>query len=99
MAHATLSRRMSRLICALALLASPCAWAQPAKPDNPAPPQTSGQAPSENLSDRLNRSGGVIAPPPGVPDIQVAPPDPGPSPMPVIPPPGSPGGDQRIQPK
>ena len=51
-----------------------------------------------NLSDKLARSGGVICPPEHVdPDIRL--PTPPVGPMPVIPPPGSPGGDQSIQPK
>jgi hypothetical protein len=51
-----------------------------------------------NLSDKLARSGGVICPPEHVdPDIRQ--PTPPGGPMPVIPPPGSPGGDQSVQPK
>jgi hypothetical protein len=62
-------------------------------------PGTTGQAP-DNLSDRLERSKGVIRPPGDVdPEIHVTPPDATRDPMPVIPPPGSPGGDQRVQPK
>jgi hypothetical protein len=55
----------------------------------------------ETLSERLDRSDGVIKPPAGVdPGMQVAPKDPNAgSNMPVIKPPGSPGGDQSIQPK
>jgi hypothetical protein len=52
-----------------------------------------------NLSDKLARSGGVICPPQQVdPDIKAPTPRSGGA-MPVIPPPGSPGGDQSIQPK
>ena len=51
-----------------------------------------------NLSDKLARSGGVICPPEHV-DPQIKQPTPPGGPMPVIPPPGSPGGDQSIQPK
>jgi hypothetical protein len=69
-------------------------------PNDPPQVQTEGQAPSENLSDRLDRDKGVIRPKGDVdPDIRVAPPDGTPGRMPVIPPPGSPGGDQRVQPK
>jgi hypothetical protein len=55
----------------------------------------------ENLSQRLEASGGVIKPPEGVdPGIKAPPKDPGAgSTMPVIPPPGSPGGDRSVQPK
>lgn len=51
-----------------------------------------------NLSDRLARSGGVICPPEHV-DPEIRQPTPPGGPMPVIPPPGSPGGDQSVQPK
>ena len=50
-----------------------------------------------NLSDKLNRSSGVICPPDVDSGIKAPAPDSGK--MPVIPPPGSPGGDQNIQPK
>jgi len=55
-------------------------------------------AQDKSLSDKLARSNGVICPPPHVdPDMkQPAPPG---GPMPVIPPPGTPGGDQSVQPK
>jgi hypothetical protein len=50
------------------------------------------------LSDRLAQSKGVICPPADVDrDIHVAPP--GGGELKVIPPPGSPGGDPRVQPK
>jgi hypothetical protein len=52
----------------------------------------------ETLSDHLASSGGVICPPPAVdPAIKAPTPDTGR--MPVIKPPGSPGGDQSVQPK
>jgi hypothetical protein len=52
-----------------------------------------------NLSDKLARSGGVICPPQQVdPDIKAPTPRSGGA-MPVIPPPGSPGGDPSVQPK
>ncbi|HEX3438930.1 MAG TPA: hypothetical protein VHT93_01175 [Pseudolabrys sp.] len=54
---------------------------------------------NSNLSDKLARSGGVICPPQQVdPDIKAPTPRSGGT-MPVIPPPGSPGGDPNIQPK
>jgi hypothetical protein len=83
-----------------AALAGGPSWAQTADRDRQPKSETEGQAPpSGNLSDRLNRSDGVIRPPAGVdPQIQVPPPEPG-ARMPVIPPPGTPGGDPRIQPK
>jgi hypothetical protein len=53
----------------------------------------------EPLSDKLAQSGGVLCPPTGVdPEIRAPTPQTG-SDMPVIPPPGSPGGDPTIRPK
>jgi hypothetical protein len=54
--------------------------------------------PDQTLSDHLAQSGGVICPPPGVdPEIEAPTPETGTTP--VIPPPGTPGGDQSVQPK
>lgn len=52
----------------------------------------------ETLSDHLASSGGVICPPPAV-DPAIKAPTPETGNMPVIKPPGSPGGDQSVQPK
>jgi hypothetical protein len=62
-------------------------------------PRSTGSArPGETLSERLDRSDGVIRPAPNItPDNTIRPPDTGTTP--VIPPPGSPGGDPRIIPK
>jgi hypothetical protein len=72
------------------------------KPEADAP-TASPSLPStgETLSERLDRTDGVIKPPAGIdPGMHVAPKDPNVgSNMPVIPPPGSPGGDRSIQPK
>jgi hypothetical protein len=54
---------------------------------------------SSNLSDKLARSGGVICPPQQVDPDMKAPTPRGGGNMPVIPPPGSPGGDPNVQPK
>ena len=51
-----------------------------------------------NLSDKLARSGGVICPPDHL-DSEIKQPTPPGGNMPVIPPPGSPGGDPSVQPK
>jgi hypothetical protein len=60
----------------------------------PTPPPAGG-----NLSNELNRSGGVITPPADVdPEMKQTPPPSG-STMPVIPPPGTPGGNPAIKPK
>jgi hypothetical protein len=64
------------------------------QPATPAVPPASG-----TLSSDLNRSGGVIAPPAGIdPEIKQTPPPTG-AKMPVIPPPGTPGGDSAVKPK
>ena len=58
-----------------------------------------GKKDGRNLSDQLARSGGVICPP-GHVDSEIHAPTPAPgSAMPVIPPPGTPGGDQSVKPK
>jgi hypothetical protein len=69
-------------------------------------PNTDGGAsngPSETtntLSDKLERSDGVIRPPESAtPDITVPAPVPEPNSTPVIRPPGSPGGNQQVVPK
>ena len=99
----------------MAALASPAAWAQSQQPPSPptqqgpskpaCPPDVGPNAPtvgsgdrSGNLSDQLAQSGGIICPPAATdPEMLVPPKDTGR--MPVIPPPGTPGGDQRVQPK
>lgn len=58
---------------------------------------TTGQR-AEPLGDKLARSDGVLCPPSGVdPEIRAPTPDVGNTP--VIPPPGSPGGDPTVRPK
>ena len=69
-------------------------------PEKQSPPLATQSPGPDNLSDKLQRSNGVIQPPANVdPEIRKAPPPTGENLMPVIPPPGSPGGDQRIQPQ
>jgi hypothetical protein len=69
----------------------------PPTADNPRPPsnETTGSRP---LSERLAESKGVICPPTGI-DPGLAVPPKGGGRMPVIPPPGTPGGDPGIEPK
>ena len=52
----------------------------------------------QTLSDHLARSGGVICPPPAV-DPAIKAPTPETGNMPVIKPPGTPGGDQSVKPQ
>jgi hypothetical protein len=63
----------------------------------PSQQQTTGQS-REPLSDRLAQSDGVICPPNEV-DRQMYKPPPETGKTPVIPPPGSPGGDPTVRPK
>ncbi len=59
---------------------------------------TSGSG--STLSEKLERSDGVIRPPGGIaPDMTVPAPVPNPGTTPVIPPPGSPGGNSRVDPR
>jgi hypothetical protein len=65
----------------------------PDQPNKPIEPPASGS------SSELSRSGGVITPPANVdPEMKRTPPPSG-ARMPVIPPPGTPGGDPSIKPK
>jgi hypothetical protein len=69
----------------------------------PALAQTSTQGCTEQerkhepLGERLNKSNGVICPPDVDPAMKAPTPDAGKTP--VIPPPGTPGGDPNVQPK
>ena len=77
-----------------------CAPVQPPTPGagTGAPSQqTTGQS-REPLSDRLAQSDGVMCPPNEV-DRQMPKPPPEEGKTPVIPPPGSPGGDPTVRPK
>jgi hypothetical protein len=58
-------------------------------------PITTGR--SENLSEKLSRDEGVLCPPNLDPDIRLPAPDAGKTP--IIPPPGSPGGNPNVRPK
>ena len=100
---------LRRFLLALALAgAATGAIAQQTQlpPDTPkdCPPGTGANATGlnddsrGNLSDQLAASKGIICPPAGIDrGMQQRPPEGGA--MKVIPPPGSPGGDQRVQPK
>ena len=66
----------------------------------PSAAQDRQAAPKDNPSEKLDKSGGVIKPGDNLdPKMQVAPPDPGPTSTPVIPPPGTPGGNPNVVPK
>ena len=85
----------------------PCAAAEtetlpPATPSHQTVPEAaipgSGGGSAEPLSKKLDRQGGVIRPPSGVDPLMTQPP-PAEGKTPVIPPPGTPGGEQGIKPK
>jgi hypothetical protein len=80
-----------------------------AQPTNcaPMPPKGTGMNTKDNttvgqsnepLGDKLARSDGTLCPPSNV-DPAIRAPTPETGKMPVIPPPGSPGGDQSVRPK
>ena len=72
------------------------------RPDPTQDPRSTGAigGSSESLSEKLDKSGGVIRPPANIaPDLAVRAPDPDPGTTRVIPPPGSPGGDPTVVPK
>ena len=63
-------------------------------------PPLSTNATGQTLSEKLEKSEGVITPPPtGDSDIRVPAPVPNPGTTPVIPPPGEPGGKPNVHPK
>ena len=84
---------------------SPTASSSDCTPTRPAPRRgtiapeggTTGQA-SDALSDQLAKSDGVLCPPSDV-DPQMRAPTPDAGNTPVIPPPGSPGGNPNVRPK
>ena len=81
------------------LLHPPLRLRQNYHPPRDVVPQARPPAPG-TLSEQLSRSGGVIQPPPQVDrKIEAPTPDPGAQSMPVIPPPGTPGGDPTVKPK
>ena len=75
-----------------------CAPTQSTPQGNIAPSGTTTGRSNEPLGDKLARSDGVLCPPAGV-DPQMRAPTPETGNTPVIPPPGSPGGDPTIRPK
>src|ERR1700682_1629315 len=99
-----------RSSCAAALIlllgaTLPCAAQNAPVPNTPVPQMRDQKACSDGqrspgdqtLSKRLEQTDGVICPPEIDPDIKAPTPQGGR--MPVIPPPGSPGGDPTLRPK
>lgn len=99
------------LLVALTVAAAPALAQnpQPTSPTNPTVPIAPPNAPSPpperiapgagTLSDHLSQQKGTIAPPDVDPGMAVKPPARGAATTPVIPPPGSPGGNQSVVPK
>ena len=80
--------------------ASPQEAHPPLAPPNASQPPPEQIAPSHNnLSEQLSRQQGMLQPPTVDPGIRAPLPPQANGPMPVIPPPGTPGGDQRVVPK
>jgi hypothetical protein len=75
-----------------------CAPMQSTPQGNIAPQGTTTGQSSEALGDKLAKSDGVLCPPAGI-DPQMRAPTPDTGNTPVIPPPGSPGGDPTVRPK
>jgi hypothetical protein len=107
------TQNIAAVVAAMAALSIPTAQAQVdrsitppplSQPLNPCPPGVGNNAASNEttgsstLSDRLSQSKGVICPPAGI-DPGISVPPSGGGRTPVIPPPGTPGGDPSIQPK
>jgi hypothetical protein len=103
------------MLCAAATAAGAQAPPAPATPPQatapPPSPNTADCAPNgfgsgvtvgqsgEALGDKLAKSNGVLCPPSGVDPHMHAPTPENSGKMPVIPPPGSPGGNSTVQPK
>jgi len=86
--------------CTALILALTLAVLGPARAQTPGAEQKRCSQPgdsSKTLSDKLDQGGGVICPPNVDPGMKAPAPETGK--MPVIPPPGSPGGDPYVQPK
>jgi hypothetical protein len=86
----------SAVVLALACGGAAAAFAQAPSADHK-PCSELGGDPSKTLSQKLDQGSGVICPPDVDPAIKAPTPDAGKTP--VIPPPGSPGGDPNVQPK
>jgi len=85
----------TRALLAAAAFAIPL----PALAEQPSEP-VPGIDEDQTLSEQLDENKGVIEPPPvGDAGIHAPAPDPLPGTTPVIPPPGTPGGDPRVVPK
>jgi hypothetical protein len=76
---------------------APGSGAHVSPPDTPQPKTPDATTGSGNLSEKLARGNGVLCPPNVDPEIKAPTPEAGK--MPVIPPPGTPGGNPNVNPK
>jgi hypothetical protein len=106
----TILRNAAALVVSAGLATAALAQGTPVQPQprDPNMPSTQNTVPEKidpnatgsTLSDKLERTEGVIKPPAGVdPGITTPAPVPNPGTTPVIPPPGSPGGNPTVHPK
>ncbi|WEF52443.1 hypothetical protein AFIC_000931 [[Pseudomonas] carboxydohydrogena] len=80
--------------------ATKCAPTQVAPGESGVQPSNPKNQAGKPLGDTLAKSDGVLCPPPGIdPEMHAPTPNPPGGSMPVIPPPGSPGGDPNVRPK
>jgi hypothetical protein len=92
--------QQASIIASLSLLLAGTAVAQTPQQNGgpkPDPKNCASKGSSGDLSNNLAQSGGVICPPDVDPNMKA--PTPNTGKMPVIPPPGSPGGNPNVQPK
>jgi hypothetical protein len=68
-------------------------------PNTPATPDAQQKPGNNSLSEKLDKNEGVLKPPGGIDPEMRVPPEKTHDKMPVIIPPGEPGGDQSVQPK
>jgi len=77
-----------------------CAPTRAAPTDGSVQPSSPSNEAGKPLGDTLAESDGVLCPPPGIdPQMHAPAPNSANGSMPVIPPPGSPGGDPNVRPK
>jgi hypothetical protein len=89
---------IAKIVLASLLMVSAMRAADSAPQDDPkACSDSVRNTTDQNLSEKLDKTNGVICPPSVDPAINA--PTPPSGTMPVIPPPGSPGGDPTVQPK
>jgi predicted small secreted protein len=88
------------MVALAALALSACSTTMPGGAGPRADVGSGSSSPPGTLSRELDRSGGVIEPPRGVdPGMTQPPPNQGAQRTPVIPPPGTPGGDPMVKPR